>query len=410
MPTSRTLLVFVALLGACINPKPAGDDTGGGDDTGTGDSGPTVYGANDGTIAVDTVVTLENVVVTSPITRDGEGFFIADPRGGAQSGLYVWRAMGMDDVVVSEGDELRVTGTLTDYYGWREFVVDSTDDIEVTGEADVPAPEALGDGSGVDWEQYESVAVQLDSQRITSVNEYNTATLSAGIALDDGFVLNDYDCGGTYDSVTGIIFYTFKEHSLNARTEDELVNYLAPEAAPATIEEIQAGTTCGPVILEDVVATTPNADDKNTSTFFVQSADGTGVAIYSGQGTIDVAPGDVMTVIGDTSEYYGLTEIYVADPADITIDGTESVVSTELDAAPDDWEAYEGWLVTLNDVEITSDGSYGEFETSWGITLDTMYYEYDVSNGDTFSSITGVVSYNYKAFKLEPRSAADMVE
>jgi predicted extracellular nuclease len=414
MPTSTPSLLLLALVSGCLAPKPI--DSTATDDTGSdGGGGATVYDVNDGTVPQEEVVTLEDVVVTSPFNRDADGFFVADPKGGAGSGLFVWRQMGMDGVVVSEGDELRITGTPSDFYGWMEFVIDSTDDIEVTGEAVEPAPVDLGDGSGVDWEDYESVAVTLDDQSVTAIDEYNTGTLSGGILLDDGFEFLDYDCGGAWSSVTGIVFFQYDAHSLNPRTDADFGTYTTPEATVATVADIQAGNTCGPVILENVVATTPNSDDDTTSIFFVQDAgggDGSGVAVFSPNGNLTVSTGDIVTVTGSSGEFYGFTEVSVADPADVSVDssgGTPVAETVTEDPADGDWEPYEGMLITLADVTATSASSYGEVDTNHGIKLDTLYYEHDADNGDTFSSVTGVVYYDYEEWKLEPRSAADLV-
>lgn len=411
MPTSMRLVLFLALVPGCLDPKTF-DDTG--DDTEDGEDGPSVYDINDGTVPQDVPVTLEGVVVTSPITRDSDGFFVADPDGGPNSGLFVWRQMGMADLMVYEGDELRITGTPTEYYGWMEFVVNNLEDIEVTGEADMPAPIELGDGAGVDWEEYESVLVTLEAQTVESVDAFNTGTLTAGIQMDDGFVFNEFDCRGSYASITGVIFYQYEAHSINARDENDLGLYTAPEPMAATVASIQAGEVCGPVTLEGVVATTPAVEDEEgTSTFFVQDAGGgSGVGVFTSDGVATVATGDVLTLSGSADEFYDFTQLYITDSATqlaVTGSGSEPVIES-LTEVPSDWEPYEGMLITIPDVDVTSDASYGEVETNWSIKLDTLFYEHNAENGAHFSSVTGTVFYNYSEWKIEPRGASDLVE
>lgn len=412
MPTKKPVLVCLVLLGACLDPKSVGDDDD--DDTSGGEGGPSVYDVNDGTVPLDTPVTLEGVVVTSPVNRDGDGFFVADPDGGPGSGLYVWRQMGMESTVMYEGDELTITGTPTEFYGWIELVVDSLDDIQVTGEADMPAPIELGDGEDVDWEEYESTVVTLEAQTITSIDSFNTATLSGGILMDDGFLYLEHDCRGSYDSVTGVIFYQYEAHSINPRDDEDMSGYAAPEAEVTTVAAIQGGELCGPVMVENAVVTGAAADDEGDGTFFVQDAGGgamSGVAVFTPGAVPEVSVGDTVTITGSADEYYDLTQLYVTDAAtDLVVTGTGTPVAESLSEAPEDWEPYEGMLITITGVEVTSDASYGEVETNWGIKLDTLYYEHNAENGATYAEVTGLVYYNYSEWKIEPRDASDLVE
>jgi predicted extracellular nuclease len=414
MPTTSPalFLLFLATLPACIESKPL--DTTDTDDTTGGADGPSVFDVNDGTVPLESIVTLEGLVVTSPLNRDGDGFFVADPAGGANSGLYVWRQTGFADLAIAVGDEVRVTGTTTEFFGWIELVVDSFDDISVTGEATVPAPVALGDGAGVDWEQYESVAVQLDAQTVTSVDAFNTGTLSAGIKLDDGFQYLDFDCRGQFATLSGIVFYQYEAHSLNPRSETDLGVYSAPVAEPATVAQVQSGAMCGPVIFEDVVATTGVAEDDGSALFFVQDAGGganSGAGVFVKDVLVDVNPGDIVTLTGSADEFFDFTQMYVADATGFEASGeTGTPVAESLSEMPADWEPYEGMLVTLADVVVTSDQTYGEVSTDWSIKMDDLYFDHTAANGDRYATVTGVVYYSYSEWKIEPRSEADLVE
>lgn len=413
MPT-RTLALLV--LAGCLGPKPL--DSGDGDDSGTGGAGGTsAYDVNDGTVAVGEVVSLEGLVVTSPPTRDGEGFFVADPDGGAGSGLYVWgpSAMAALTTVPAVGDEVKITGEVQDYYGWIELTIGSADDVEVTGTATVPAPVDLGTGEGVDWSQYESVLVTLADQDILEIDQYNTATLSCGVNLDDGFVYLDFGCGGHYDSVTGIVFYSYEEWSVNPRTEDDLGAFTGSGTSGAsTVADVQAGETCGDVELSGLVVTSPVVEKDGDSTFFAQDAGGgewAGIAIFVPGTVVDVQVGDVIDVNGSVSEYYGFTEVFVDDAASLVVTGSgETPVATTLTAAPSDWEPYEGVLVSLEGVTVTGDVTdYGQWPTDFGIQIDDLFGEVTAANGDVFATATGLVYYSFEEWNLEPRTADDLV-
>ncbi len=410
MPTTKPALLALFLLAGCLDPKTF-DDTAGTDDTGGSDV--TVFDVNDGTAPEDVAVTLEGLVVTSLVNRSGEGFFVADPAGGPNSGLYVWRQLGMDGLEVAVGDEVRITGTPSEFYGWMELVIGGVDAVEVTGDATPPAAVDLGDGSGVDWEDYESVVVTLQDQTVTAIDGFNTGTLSAGIKLDDGFQYLEYDCRGAFESVSGVVFYEYEAHSLNPRTDADLGAYTAPSAQAGTIAAIQAGDVCGPVTLEGVVVTGQGAQKDGSTTFFIQDAGGgpgTGMAVYTPDAEVDPQVGEVYTLSGSAEEFYDFTQLRVADTTtDMTLTGTGTPMAESLSEAPADWEPYEGALLTLADVTVTSDAEFGEVSTNYNIGIDNLYYEHESANGDTFATVTGVVYYSFSEWKIEPRDAADLV-
>lgn len=409
----RPLLVLL-VAGCNLNPKPS-DDTGTvGDDTGGGGGALTIKDVRGGAAADGDVITLEGLVVTSPITRDGEGFFVQDQDGGARSGLYVWSQAGMDPYVAAQGDEVTITGTISEFFGWTELTINTMDQVEITGSGTIPAAADLGDGAGVNWDDYESMPVVMSGQTVESVNAYNTGLLApSGIGLDDGFLFLDFGCGGTYTSLTGIIFYSYEAYSINPRAEGDIGEYTGGGNSAATIAEIQQGTACGTLDLTGIVATTDGveADDGSVS-FFAQDAGGgeySGIVVFLPGGGVTVAEGDVIDVQGSSSEYYDLTELYVSDAATFAVTGSAEPTATALSAAPADWEVYEGALVTLSDVGITSDiDDYGQVSTSYGLFIDNGLFNYQAANGDTFASVTGVVTYTFGEWKLWPRRESDI--
>lgn len=411
MPTRLALFLLAA---GCLNPKPA--DTGDDDSDASGGAGG-IYDINDGTIAPGEIVTLEGVVVSSPYKRDNKGFFIAEPDGGAGSGLYVWgpdavAALQIDNAL-AQGKEITITGEVQDYKGWLELVIGNADDVQITGDGTVPAPVDLGDGAGVDWSLYESTLVTLSDQGIVSMDQYSTAMLTSGVELDDGFQYLEHDCGGHYDAVTGIVFFSYGEYSVNPRGDDDLSGYSAGDSSTATVHGIQADGACGTVELSGLVVTSAVAVDGDDSTVFVQDAGGgeySGIAVFLPAGTLDLQIGDVIDVTGSVSEYYGFTEVFVADAADVVVTGSATPVADALTTGPADWEAWEGCLVTLEGVSVTGDVTdYGQYPTSYDILLDDMFYDVTASNGDTYASATGLVYYSYEAWNLEPRTASDLV-
>lgn len=416
MPPSIAFLVPLGLLGCNLAPKPSDTDPAA-DDTGLPAATGTIFEINDGTIAENESVTLAGVIVASPITRpDSEGvsygFFVADPAGGIGSGLYVWSSRGVTSFPIAQGDEITITGTVSEFYGWRQLSVADADALEKTGTGTVPPPIELGTGDGVDWETYTSTLVTLSTQTVESINEFSTGTLSSGLALDDGFQYLDYDCGGQFASLTGIIFYTYETFSLNPRADADLGAYSPSQTViPGTVADARAESVCGRISLSGLVVTSEEfgADE---SMFFVQDPAGgenSGIAVLTRGTTYDVTVGDVVSIIGSVGNAYGLTEIIVDDTAEIVKDGSQVPTNTDLTEAPTDWEPYEGMLVTLHDLEILTDEEYGQSETNYGLLIGDELGDFLFGEGDAYGAATGIVYFSYGEFVLEPRFADDLV-
>ena len=110
---------------------------------------------------------------------------------------------------------------------------------------------------------------------------------------------------------------------------------------------------------------------------------------------------------------YDYTELAIGSASDVVNTGTGTVTPTVLSSVPSDWEPYEGVLVTVDNLDVTSDpDSHGQETTSWGdLQLNDSFFTYfdTVGNGDSFTSVTGAVSYSYKTWLLNPRDASDLV-
>ena len=410
-------LPFLALSIACLDPKSSTDpdslDTADPNDTNS-NGGASIYDIQSGAIVDGETVQLNNVVVTTAVTGEGDGFFIQDEGGGEYSGIYVYTATASGDFseLALVGNKITLSGVVTEYYDYTELTVSSAENIQITGEADVVA-DVVADVT--DWELYEGCLVTLENQTaVSGVNNYGEIDLSAGIPMDNLFFNFDADYGAEFGSVTGVISYGFEQFKINPRTESDLVGYVPGEGpAAVTLAEIQQGDYENrTVTVENVVAVTDLVSDH----FWVQDAGGGewgGMYVYVGpwiESPVTVSAGDVLNLTASVSEYYDLTELTLDTAEDLTVvssDGTPTAVS--LSSAPSDWENYESVLVTLENVSVTSDmDQYGQYSLDFNILLGNDLYSPTANNGDTFESLTGLVYYSYGEFKLLPRDADDM--
>ena len=160
--------------------------------------------------------------------------------------------------------------------------------------------------------------------------------------------------------------------------------------------------------------------------FFLQMKPGgpwSGIMVYTpGVQYSRANVGDSLTVTGTISEYFGNTELEVADTAtDIIYHGSvtppDPVVLTcaYLDTTatstlpPDSAEAYEGVLVKLQGVFVTNTSPpTAGFEVTDGSGYVIVYnnYSYTPNIGDNLN-VTGVVHTHYDYYKVRPRSIDD---
>ena len=206
-------LILPALTLGCINAKPTDDEDG----TSDSESGTsvTIYDIQQGDVEPDSSVALSDVIVTSPITQDGAGFFIQDPEGGEYSGVYVYLQGEFSDLYLTQGDKIDVSGVVTEYYDLTELTVSSDTDIEVTGsgEATVTTVSNVND-----WEPWEGVVISLESQTVLEcVNSYGEAATSSGLTLDDQIYYFETEKNATYNSITGVVTYGYGRSRLMSR-------------------------------------------------------------------------------------------------------------------------------------------------------------------------------------------------
>lgn len=132
---------------------------------------------------------------------------------------------------------------------------------------------------------------------------------------------------------------------------------------------------------------------------------------------LDLNPGDKVRVYGKIGQYYDMAQIYPDTAEDITIVGVgvgvpEPQLITSSDLNSENGESFEGELVKIQNVTVIEVDNYKNFKVSdkEGIAIvkpdDTSWLEV----GKTYSSITGVVTYNYGEYKIYPRTIEDIGE
>ncbi|MFT7578784.1 MAG: hypothetical protein ACI9MR_000442 [Myxococcota bacterium] len=173
------------------------------------------------------------------------------------------------------------------------------------------------------------------------------------------------------------------------------------------------------VELSNVVVTGTFGD-----TMFVQDPEGgafSGLTVFNNSVPIDdLVPGTVINIEGDYSEFFENTQLYLRDFTIVSQGGAPPApyipahpahIATNGAVA----EMMEGVLVRVENLVTIHTRpdcpqDFGEFAVDCGVRIDDMAEGlWDARLGDTFTSITGPLVYAFGNFKIEPRTAADIV-
>lgn len=230
-----------------------GGDDDGGDNGGTdggGDGDDTIYDIQSDAMTPGTAVTVKGVVVTA-IDTYGEkkgGIYVAEPEGGAFSGVYVYLS-GTEAADLAVGDLVDLDGFVKDEFAWQGGCEGEENPGSVTelspaegvtptvtkvGDGTVPAPEVLQPwdlaASDDEAEKWEGVLVTFQGARVLTppaaedkpdqVTMWVTGPFTVQSSLTElSDTIAEGDC---YSSITGIGDYFF-DYKILPRSAADLV-------------------------------------------------------------------------------------------------------------------------------------------------------------------------------------------
>jgi len=442
-------------------------------DNPTGGSGETVtiYDIQQGKVPVDIVVELKNVVATSPVYFDKNKkafLFVSEAAGGPFSGIQVYI---YDDVAAElgaglpkMGDALSLRATYTEFFDLSQLTVKAASDVTITGAGTIPAPSVVTAAeiatNGAKAEDYEGCLVQIVGAEVTApVVQFGEFEVDNALKVDDLFFVPSPGPkppqGTKFSALVGQVTYSFEEFKLAPRTCADYQGWDGcedpdPTGDPttgdpttgdptggnvaATIYDIQKGVHPEKTYVDitDVVVTSPFVtNDKGAGYFFIAETPGgeySGIQVYVFADIVtelmaaNKLPklGDKIDISGQYTEFFNFSQITLAKTNNLNITGAATVPTADVVNPADiatggsKAENYEGCLVEVQDVTVTSAVEFGEFSVTGGLRVDDFFF---VPNPgpkpaiDTaFSSITGLLGYSFDEFKLYPRTFADLVE
>jgi hypothetical protein len=181
---------------------------------------------------VDQDVTVTGIVTGANYNADNK-FFMTDPEGGAWHGIYVYDY----EAGPALGDEVEVSGTVTEYYGLTELGY-CTVTILSSGN---PVPEAIVVQTadlveGATAEQYECCLVEVHDvvvtqEQINFGQWYVTDISGTPCQIDDGFFYLDevvppivITVGMEWARIIGCVDYSYDEYGINPRFSEDLID------------------------------------------------------------------------------------------------------------------------------------------------------------------------------------------
>ncbi|MGB0424813.1 MAG: phospholipase D-like domain-containing protein, partial [Flavobacteriales bacterium] len=164
---------------------------------------------------------LEQSVTTSGIVTgiSNEGYFIQDGIG-EWTGLYVFDSTEFPEI----GDEISVTGTVDEFYGFTELE-NITEFTVLSTNNPLPAATELST-SEITSEAYESVLVQVNMAECTNpdlgFNEFELNDGSGPCSVDD-FIFFYTPSLGVHYAVTGPLYYSYGDFKILPRDINDVV-------------------------------------------------------------------------------------------------------------------------------------------------------------------------------------------
>lgn len=194
--------------------------------------------------------------------------------------------------------------------------------------------------------------------------------------------------------------------------------YVYPPIRLLGNQTVPFGTPAGIIGTITAVVTTGTGDNNIAYAISDDDAPFSGLVIRDTVNT--PAEGDEVELLAETFSQFGLLR---ADANDYINNGPSATTILPLEITPTDFQAdddgtlaaqYAGVLITFN-VPLTNatDAGFGEWSFDEGVLIDDVFYDFntsaEVEAGKSYT-IVGIGYFSFGDYKVQPRSAADIVE
>ena len=151
---------------------------------------------------------------------------------------------------------------------------------------------------------------------------------------------------------------------------------------------------------------------RDDSSFYLASGSGAWSGIYVYSQDYLLSEGDSVVMDAEVAEFYDLTELKNISNLQVISSGNMPVINNCNTAAANS-EEFEGCLVKVTNATCNNDNpGFGEWiinDGSGDVSVDDLIYAHTATLNTSYN-VTGVTTFSYGAYKLLPRSAADVSE
>lgn len=366
------------------------------------------------------LVKIENAKITKDL--DGDDYFYS---ANVAEGTDTFRIgdnvdYHLNNITMAVGSEYNITGVVDYEDGAYRINPRSQDDIEAIVASIIKAYSISDDAVDVYYDK------SLTSVTAGDYNLTGTAAITFSTATVDGTDDKLVHLSGASAAITADATV---DNIADASTNFDFYAGIMPIAFMNT-------NNPGGTIAEDIIATFTGIVSANDAYNNVWVSDAAGA--YNGTLIYD-SNFDGVAAVGDEILFYGIKDVYnnlaeIKNPVLIeTISSgntpygpdaiTGSAISDAIAADTDPAEGWEGQLVKITNAKVTVDvntsngGGHYYFTATddAGTTTfrigDNVDYQFAVISMDVDKNydITGVVDFDYGAYRINPRSAADIV-
>jgi uncharacterized repeat protein (TIGR01451 family) len=355
---------------------------------------------------------LDGITTEGIVTRVYDnGYFIEEPTAGPWSGLWVY-----DSNTPLRGDRVRITGTVSEYYGLTEMGDLTSFTIESSGNP-VPGPDILATGS-VSQEQWESVLVRVENITVTAddlgFGEWSINDGSGDVIVDDKGIYTYVPVNGqSLLAVIGPLDYSFSAFKMLPKDNDDIILDYVP------IYDIQYTTDPSgnsPYMGQVGITTEGVVMGLFYNGYFIEDP---AAGPWNGLWVYDTSNlpvrGDRVRITGTVSEYNNNTEMeaitaFIVESSGNPVPGPEVLTTGAVSQ-----EQWEGVLVRVENITVTNDSlGYGEWAINDGsgdvVVDDKGSYTYVPVFGDPLIAVIGPLDYSFDVFKIQPRDDDDIIQ
>lgn len=299
-----------------------------------------------GRVASDVRVTIQEAIVTSPLTAGGTTFYVQHRGGGPRSGLQVQLFDSLPGVPPPVGTPIRITGTQIQFAGGPTMWLSAQSDLEVLGPPEEPALTEFSDDPELIWALVHASDVTITS----SVDPVGIASTDLGQRLRPDFDTRTpgWNRTGDLTAINGLAL------ALLLRTDADWTGEMAGDPALLTtlgeLPDLPDGT---PVVVQDVVQATRWSRGGRYAV--IQDASGTGFWVDTeGFGTPPSLWGDAGSWSGQLRFGGDGMRLRVWDDPEITGTGPVAIWQGDPNDAP------QGAIVDDTVTELLGIGARGD--------------------------------------------------